>query len=48
MKPANAWAVLVAAAGATAVLLGAFGAHALSGHVDAQAMSVWHWCWHAR
>ncbi|MDE1899992.1 MAG: DUF423 domain-containing protein, partial [Xanthomonadaceae bacterium] len=52
MKSANAGSAAVAAAGATAVLLGAFGAHALSGHLAAQAMSVWHTAvdyqfWHA-
>ncbi|HVB84805.1 MAG TPA: DUF423 domain-containing protein [Rhodanobacteraceae bacterium] len=52
MKPANAWAAIVATAGATAVLLGAFGAHALSGRLGAPAMSIWHTAvdyqfWHA-
>ncbi len=52
MKTANAGPAAVAVAGVTAVLLGAFGAHALSGHLAAQAMSVWHTAvdyqfWHA-
>ena len=52
MKSANAWPAIVAAAGVSAVLLGAFGAHALGGHLTAQAMSVWHTAvdyqfWHA-
>lgn len=52
MKSANAWPAIVTAAGASAVLLGAFGAHALNGRLDAQAMSVWHTAvdyqfWHA-
>ena len=38
--------------GATAVALGAFGAHALRGSLDADAMSIWHTAvdyqfWHA-
>ena len=43
---------LVALAGASGVLLGAFGAHALRGHLDASAMSWWqtavqYQLWHA-
>jgi uncharacterized membrane protein YgdD (TMEM256/DUF423 family) len=45
-------ALLVAAAGASAVLLGAFGAHALRGILDAQGSELWHTAvnyhmWHA-
>jgi uncharacterized membrane protein YgdD (TMEM256/DUF423 family) len=52
MKSVNAVPVAVAVAGGTAVLLGAFGAHALSGHLAAQPMSIWHTAvdyqfWHA-
>lgn len=52
MKSANAWPSIVATAGVSAVLLGAFGAHALNGRLDAQALSVWHTAvdyqfWHA-
>ena len=44
--------VIVAAAGASAVLLGAFGAHALRGVLDARGMQLWHTAvdyhfWHA-
>lgn len=43
---------LVALAGASGVLLGAFGAHALRGHLDAPAMGWWqtavqYQLWHA-
>lgn len=43
---------LVALAGASGVLLGAFGAHALRGHLDASAMGWWqtavqYQLWHA-
>ncbi|GAA0916541.1 DUF423 domain-containing protein [Rothia nasimurium] len=38
----GATALTVALSGATAVILGAFGAHALRGLVDAQAMQPWH------
>ncbi len=52
MKSVNAVPAAVAVAGGTAVLLGAFGAHALSGHLATQAMSIWHTAvdyqfWHA-
>lgn len=45
-------AVLVGAAGASAVLLGAFGAHALRGVLDARGSELWHTAadyhaWHA-
>jgi len=45
-------AVLVGVAGASAVLLGAFGAHALRGMLDARASELWHTAvnyhmWHA-
>jgi len=45
-------AVLVGVAGASAVLLGAFGAHALRGVLDARASELWHTAvnyhmWHA-
>jgi uncharacterized membrane protein YgdD (TMEM256/DUF423 family) len=45
-------ALLVGVAGASGVLLGAFGAHALRGSLDAQAMELWHTAvsyhlWHA-
>ncbi|MCW8807038.1 MAG: DUF423 domain-containing protein, partial [Rhodanobacter sp.] len=44
--------LLVAAAGASAVLLGAFGAHALRGVFDARSNELWHTSvnyhvWHA-
>jgi uncharacterized membrane protein YgdD (TMEM256/DUF423 family) len=44
--------LLVGVAGASAVLLGAFGAHALRGTLDAQAVELWHTAvnyhmWHA-
>ena len=44
--------LLVGAAGASAVLLGAFGAHALRGVLDAQNSELWHTAvnyhiWHA-
>jgi len=44
--------LLVAAAGASAVLLGAFGAHALRGVLDARGSELWHTAvnyhaWHA-
>jgi uncharacterized membrane protein YgdD (TMEM256/DUF423 family) len=44
--------VLVGVAGASAVLLGAFGAHALKGVLDAPARELWHTAvnyhvWHA-
>lgn len=35
-------AVLVGIAGASAVLLGAFGAHALRGVLDARGAELWH------
>jgi len=46
------WALVAAVAGASAVLLGAFGAHALRGVLDAQGMELWHTAvnyhaWHA-
>ncbi len=52
MKAVTAGPAAVTVAGVTAVLLGAFGAHALSGHLATQAMSVWHTAldyqfWHA-
>jgi uncharacterized membrane protein YgdD (TMEM256/DUF423 family) len=34
--------ITAAALGAAAVLLGAFGAHALRGHLDENALSIWH------
>ena len=45
-------AIIAAAAGALAVMLGAFGAHALRGQLDVQALEVWHTAvnyqfWHA-
>ena len=45
-------AVLVGVAGASAVLLGAFGAHALRGVLDGRGMELWHTAvnyhaWHA-
>ncbi|HEY0198983.1 MAG TPA: DUF423 domain-containing protein [Rhodanobacter sp.] len=45
-------ALLVGAAGGSAVLLGAFGAHALRGILDAQGSELWHTAvnyhmWHA-
>lgn len=45
-------AVLVGVAGASAVLLGAFGAHALRGVLDARGSELWHTAvdyhvWHA-
>lgn len=48
----RAVAVSVGFAGASGVLLGAFGAHALRGTLDAQALEVWHTgveyhLWHA-
>ncbi|MET0504606.1 MAG: DUF423 domain-containing protein [Luteibacter sp.] len=48
----GAQALLVGLAGASAVALGAFGAHALRGIVDAAGMDVWHTAvqyhfWHA-
>jgi uncharacterized membrane protein YgdD (TMEM256/DUF423 family) len=52
MIAARAIAVFAAASGALAVALGAFGAHALHGVLDAQALQVWHTAvgyqfWHA-
>ncbi|HWX66966.1 MAG TPA: DUF423 domain-containing protein [Rhodanobacter sp.] len=52
-QPVNARAgLLVGLAGASAVLLGAFGAHALQGVFDAQSRELWHTAvnyhvWHA-
>jgi uncharacterized membrane protein YgdD (TMEM256/DUF423 family) len=52
-QPVNARAgLLVGLAGASAVLLGAFGAHALQGVLDAQSRELWHTAvnyhvWHA-
>lgn len=52
-QPVNARAgLLVALAGASAVLLGAFGAHALRGVLDAQSRELWqtavnYHVWHA-
>ena len=52
-QPAHlAAALLVGIAGASAVLLGAFGAHALRGVLDARAVELWHTAveyhaWHA-
>ena len=48
----SATGVLVGLAGATAVLLGAFGAHALRGVLDARGSELWHTAvgyhfWHA-
>lgn len=48
----SAMAWMTAAAGASAVLLGAFGAHALRGVLDVGAMEIWHTAnsyqfWHA-
>ena len=48
----NRPAIGAAAAGATAVALGAFGAHALRGVLDADAQRIWHTAvdyqfWHA-
>ena len=45
-------ALMVGIAGASAVLLGAFGAHALRGVLDAHALEIWHTAvtyhaWHA-
>ena len=45
-------ALMVGTAGASAVLLGAFGAHALRGAFDAQSLELWHTAvtyhaWHA-
>ena len=44
--------ITAAAFGATAVMLGAFGAHALRDHIDAAAQQIWHTAveyqfWHA-
>jgi uncharacterized membrane protein YgdD (TMEM256/DUF423 family) len=36
------WGITAAAFGATAVVLGAFGAHALRGHLDESALATWH------
>ena len=52
MNTTRAIAVLAAACGALAVLLGAFGAHALRSTVDAAALQTWHIAveyqfWHA-
>jgi len=52
MIAARAIAVFAAASGALAVALGAFGAHALHGVLDAPALQVWHTAveyqfWHA-
>ncbi len=49
-RSVGAW--LVGAAGASAVLLGAFGAHALRGVLEPASMAVWHTAnqyqfWHA-
>ena len=46
------WGVTAAAFGAAAVALGAFGAHALRGHLDESALAIWHTAveyqfWHA-
>ncbi len=38
----TATAIVVGLAGASAVALGAFGAHALRGSLDAAAMATWH------
>jgi uncharacterized membrane protein YgdD (TMEM256/DUF423 family) len=45
-------AIIAAALGALAVILGAFGAHALRGQLDASSLQVWHTAvdyqfWHA-
>ena len=45
-------AIIAAALGALAVMLGAFGAHALRGQLDAASLQVWHTAvdyhfWHA-
>ena len=39
--PVGMWLVVSAVAGASAVVLGAFGAHALRGRLDAAALAVW-------
>lgn len=51
-QPAYATGVLVGLAGASAVLLGAFGAHALRDALDARGSELWHTAvsyhfWHA-
>ena len=50
--PSRSVAVAIALAGASAVLLGAFGAHALSGTLDVRGEDLWHTAvgyqfWHA-
>nr|WP_199047091.1 DUF423 domain-containing protein [Dyella sp. ASV24] len=51
-QPAFATGLLVGLAGASAVILGAFGAHALRGVLDARGTELWHTAvsyhfWHA-
>jgi uncharacterized membrane protein YgdD (TMEM256/DUF423 family) len=51
-QPAFSTGLLVGLAGASAVILGAFGAHALRGVLDAQGSELWHTAvsyhfWHA-
>jgi uncharacterized membrane protein YgdD (TMEM256/DUF423 family) len=51
-QPVTAMGVLVGLAGASAVLLGAFGAHALRDALDARSSELWHTAvsyhfWHA-
>jgi uncharacterized membrane protein YgdD (TMEM256/DUF423 family) len=46
------WGITAAAFGAAAVVLGAFGAHALRAHLDEPALAIWHTAveyqfWHA-
>jgi uncharacterized membrane protein YgdD (TMEM256/DUF423 family) len=48
----RAFGITAAASGAAAVMLGAFGAHALRSHLDAASLQVWHTAveyqfWHA-
>jgi len=50
--PSSITGVLIGLAGASAVMLGAFGAHALRGVLDAQGSELWHTAvsyhfWHA-
>ncbi len=51
-QPVSVTGVLIGLAGASAVLLGAFGAHALRGVLDARGSELWHTAvsyhfWHA-
>jgi uncharacterized membrane protein YgdD (TMEM256/DUF423 family) len=48
----RAFGIIAAASGAAAVMLGAFGAHALHGQLDAASLQIWHTAveyqfWHA-